>query len=441
MDGDRFVFKGDNNDFLDEDHPSSDRLIGRLWFRIPKGGRALAWLQKPLHLSALIGAVVGAGEANRAVGSRRSVGEGRTRAKRRGGGRKGPVATRKARAHARPTSAKTLRDVAYGATAVLLTCVLVGALAFRRPAQTVVNRKVDYKHDAALTYTAASTPGAVYADGHVHTGDSVFLRLVSSLDVAVTYHLVTEAASIIKGTMALNAKVSDGSGWQHTIALQPAAPFQGNTAAAKGVVDISAVKQLLAAVGQQTGLSMSSAIITITPDVHVAGSIGGRPLDDAFNTGIAFRLDQELLRLEQTPTGQPGDPITASSAKSMSVPTQAPAKLALLGRSISVSLARTVAAVLGLAAAMTAAVAGFILHRRLSHEAGRIELRYGNNILTVLHAEQNALGTTIELASMDDLARIAQENGRPILQQRAAGDSTYVVEVDGSVYRYTVLAR
>jgi hypothetical protein len=90
---------------------------------------------------------------------------------------------------------------------------------------------------------------------------------------------------------------------------------------------------------------------------------------------------------------------------------------------------------------MTAAAAGLLLRRRLHHEAGRIEMRYGNNILTVLHSETDALGTTVELASMDDLARIAQENGRPILQQRADGDSIYVVEVDRSVYRYTVLAR
>lgn len=427
MDGDRFVFKGDNNNFLDQEHPTSDRLIGRLWFRVPKGGRALAWLQQPISLAALIGAVVGAGGARRAVGSRRRAGAGPASASTRGRGRNGPMATSKARrAHARPTPAKTLRDVAYGATAVLLVCLLLGGLAFRRPAQTVVNRKVDYKHDAALTYTATSTPGAVYADGQVHTGDSVFLRLISSVDVAMTYHLVTEAASTVNGTMALNAKVSDGSGWQQTIALQPAAPFQGNTATAKGVLDITAVKQLLAAVGQQTGLSMGSATITLTPDVHVTGNIGGRPLDDAFNSGIAFRLDKDLLRLEQAPTGQPGDPIMVSSAKSVSVPTQAPAKLSLLGRSISVSFARTVATVLGLAALLTAAVAGFLLRRRLSHAAGRIELRYGSNILTVLHAEQNALGTTIELASMEDLARIAQENGRPILQQRTDGDSTYV---------------
>src|SRR5215213_6386114 len=34
-DGDRFVIQGDNNDFLDEDHPSQDQVLGRLFLRVP----------------------------------------------------------------------------------------------------------------------------------------------------------------------------------------------------------------------------------------------------------------------------------------------------------------------------------------------------------------------------------------------------------------------
>ena len=41
MDGDGFVTQGDNNDWLDEDHPSQDEILGRLFLRIPQGGKAL----------------------------------------------------------------------------------------------------------------------------------------------------------------------------------------------------------------------------------------------------------------------------------------------------------------------------------------------------------------------------------------------------------------
>ena len=40
-DADGFVTQGDNNDWLDADEPSQDEILGRLLFRIPRGGIAL----------------------------------------------------------------------------------------------------------------------------------------------------------------------------------------------------------------------------------------------------------------------------------------------------------------------------------------------------------------------------------------------------------------
>src|SRR3954471_12430061 len=40
-DGDRYVFRGDNNDFRDPEHPTRSQLVGKLWLHLPGGGR---WL-------------------------------------------------------------------------------------------------------------------------------------------------------------------------------------------------------------------------------------------------------------------------------------------------------------------------------------------------------------------------------------------------------------
>jgi signal peptidase I len=47
--GDRYVFKGDNNDFLDSYHPTQDQLVGRLWFHVPEVGSLFTWLHAPHH--------------------------------------------------------------------------------------------------------------------------------------------------------------------------------------------------------------------------------------------------------------------------------------------------------------------------------------------------------------------------------------------------------
>ena len=39
--GDRYVFKGDHNDFVDPERPARGQLVGRLWVRVPHGGAVL----------------------------------------------------------------------------------------------------------------------------------------------------------------------------------------------------------------------------------------------------------------------------------------------------------------------------------------------------------------------------------------------------------------
>ena len=43
----RYTFKGDNNSFRDPERPVRSQLVGRLWFRVPAAGRAVAALHIP----------------------------------------------------------------------------------------------------------------------------------------------------------------------------------------------------------------------------------------------------------------------------------------------------------------------------------------------------------------------------------------------------------
>ena len=57
--GARFTFKGDNNDFVDPDHPTADLLVGRLVARIPHGGEYRGLLAKPIVLFPVLAVVFG----------------------------------------------------------------------------------------------------------------------------------------------------------------------------------------------------------------------------------------------------------------------------------------------------------------------------------------------------------------------------------------------
>jgi signal peptidase I len=56
-DGDRYVFKGDNNDFRDKYHATRADLVGQEWIYWPGAGRYLQWLRSPLFFGSLIFAI------------------------------------------------------------------------------------------------------------------------------------------------------------------------------------------------------------------------------------------------------------------------------------------------------------------------------------------------------------------------------------------------
>jgi signal peptidase I len=49
----RYVFKGDNNSFIDPDRPTRSQLVGRLWLHVPTAGRLVQQLQRPPVAAAL----------------------------------------------------------------------------------------------------------------------------------------------------------------------------------------------------------------------------------------------------------------------------------------------------------------------------------------------------------------------------------------------------
>jgi signal peptidase I len=54
-DGNRFVFKGDNNDFEDAYHPTAAQIVGAEWVHIPRVGVIIEHLRVPIVAAVLLG--------------------------------------------------------------------------------------------------------------------------------------------------------------------------------------------------------------------------------------------------------------------------------------------------------------------------------------------------------------------------------------------------
>lgn len=57
MDGDRYVFKGDNNSFTDQYHATQADIVGKEWVYWPDGGTYLNALRNPITFATIIGLI------------------------------------------------------------------------------------------------------------------------------------------------------------------------------------------------------------------------------------------------------------------------------------------------------------------------------------------------------------------------------------------------
>jgi signal peptidase I len=441
--GDRYVFKGDNNHFVDPTHPTHSELLGALWVHVPHGGVVLRLLHSPITAAVLCGLaallLVGTGETKR----RRS--------------RRGKHGHGSARQGASPVTSPdrgapwgiSVRTLLVGVAVLAAVCAAVAAFAHTRPAATPVSQRVHYTQRGHIAYRATAPAGPVYPGGTVSTGQPIFLALVHRLAVTAGYRFAVDAPARLKGTQQVFLQLTGPTGWTRQIALSPVRHFTGSTITTPATIDLRAVQSLLDQVQKATGIPSTGASIGILMKVHVTGTVAGQHVDESFAPNAGFQLQP----LELMPAASP--PPAATGAAATSVPSSetgftpsatgtvtsvsaVPDALQLAGHSIGYATIAWLALAGFLVAGSLGAFLVILLRRnRAFDEAARIRTRYGHLLVPILIGED--LGwPPVDVTSFKALARLAETTGQLILHHQADAVDTYLVNDNGTVYRYQI---
>jgi signal peptidase I len=409
--GDRYTFKGDNNDFVDPEHPTRADLVGAEWLHVGSAGSWLAHLHTPRTAAIVAGLVV-----------LLLVATGGGAAAHRRRGRRGPAPERPAA----QTSAAGFLVAALGAGALFAGAAL-GLVAFTKPLQRTLVQADVYVQHGRFAYAAPVQRGAAYQARRVASGDPVYLRLVRRLPVRFDYRLESERGGAVAGTAGLDAVLRDDEGWRHRFALAPPRPFAGRAVVLRGVLDLVRLRKVIAQFERETGEHNTVYHVRLAPHVRVTGAVAA-----SFAPHADFELDDVRL------APSTGSSLRASSGGAGTRVERA--YLHALGRRASVADARRLASLLGLAGVVLAALGGgLMLTGRRSHEVDEIRRRYEDWIVDVVPGDRPAK-TERRVASMEALARIAERYDRLILHERRDDGDVFLVEDDGIVYVYVVFA-
>jgi signal peptidase I len=447
LDGERYIFKGDNNSWIDGYHPTKAECIGKLWLHLPAAGNFIEQLRIP-HNMAILAAILGLIVMSSITSSADQRKYPTTR--RRAGLTirfvvAGRATQRTAHQNNRPAQQRRAISLAGGSrdmlifalTALACASLLLAIFAFTRATTRAVPDDISYEQTGTFSYSA-DAPDGVYETGSAQTGEPVFRQLSGTVAVQFVYRLATDQPADLRGSSRLAAEISDGSGWKRAIELQANTDFSGSTFNASGKLDFARIQALIDRYEQQAEIQRQQYTLAVVAHVSLAGTLDGQELRDEFAPRLEFLFDRQQLQVAQS-SGGTNSPFTQSQQGMLKRSSQRPSTLALLGLALEVASARRIA-LTGLCLAVSGAfMLGFLLRRAAQiDEPTRIQQLYGRLLIALHDSEPGAGSPLVDVATIDDLVKLAEQHGVMIMHARHGAEQRYFVYDGTLTYRYRV---
>ena len=333
----------------------------------------------------------------------------------------------------------------FTASAVAAVAFLaLSALAFARPATKPIAVKTPYTEKVSFGYHAKAPAGPVYPDGVVTTGDPIFLKLVHRVRVKAHYRLTATAPQRVGGTMEVLLRLTSPTGWNRTIQLAAPKRFTGDYAGADVTLDVPALQSLIRKVEKLTGGTPGAAynlsIIAAGPRDRHAGQPAAHQRLRAGAEPSARRSAAAGRRAARRPRRRPGQGGLTPSRPGHRVATAStkPNTLTVRGHAVPVTTARWIALIGFLLAASAALLSGVRLLGDSSDPTSHVN-RYRHLIVPIAGTTFDPARPPIDVTSIQALAQLAERSERLILHHQRDGADTYLVDDEGTLYRYQAL--
>lgn len=423
--GANYIFKGDNNEWVDSYQPTRSDLIGKYWLFVPRLGSVLVQLRAPWAMALFVAAI------GLALITPVSATQGRKKGQRR---RSAPAQKAKT---VTPPQSQSNRDTLLPLIVLALASAFVIFYAYSRPITQLVPTDTFYTQRGSFAYSAAAPPG-LYSDDRVQTGDPIFRKVINRLDISFTYRFEAEEPGDLTGRGSMDALLTSNSGWERVLPLQAEIPFQGNGTTLQAELDLDAIQRLIDSIQLQTGVGSSSYELHIRPTIAIDGSLGSNAVTDTFAPVLLFQLDSLQLSLARS-GGDAFAQLEPAQEGRVTRQSEAPATVRLLVFTLTIATLRLIGPLGLLLACLGIGLVAWVQWvQRRQPEVERIRERYGPLLIAVQNSNLGQDVPMVYVKSMDDLAKIAERSGRMIMCEEQSALCSFSVYEESAVYRYEV---
>jgi len=352
---------------------------------------------------------------------------------------------------------------------------IAAALAWTAPVQASVSQMRPSVVEYSFTYDAELPANPVYEGSSLHYGDIVFLSVVHTIQVGVTWSVPAPGVEITSGKIGLSVLLTSGAGWQRT--LQTAAPVSFNESSVSATVDVDFAAALALATDINGVVGVNGPLtVTVAAETEVDGHLAssqGQPtrLTEYTRSDMTFDLtpNQAALTSPASATTSRPTPLTTAAtgeiaeasnatgqsstrpggaqqpgvqqviqmvATDVSVPNQ----LSLWAIDADVLFVRYAAT--GLAALAAAlGLSGTIIGARARQrgEPAYIAARYGARLIPLRSMPDARGNTPFELTNFDALIALSNQLGLPVMVDDEGSRVDYYVADSLSMFRYRTI--
>lgn len=411
----RYILKGDNNSWIDNTRPDRTQILGKQWLFIPKVGQQIFWLRKPLNM-ALVTLVLGGGIIFSMV---MQSDQEKTPPKRR---------------RKQKSNIGILEYVLYGLSIFVFLFLVLTIFSFTKPVMDKA-APIPYQQTGVFSYSANGST-TVYDDGQVETGEPVYLKSACVVDFQYSYSFNGPDLEFISGTNALSAVIqNDKTGWKKTLELSPRNSFNAVGFVNNASLDLCNLISMIRGIEEETGVRNSIYSVIIQSEILVEGILAGVQFRDMYTQPLYFKLDDVQFYLSGNSSET--KPSFLSRENSIDNPLMVEKDINFLGTKISVKLIRALS-ILGMLISLCAVVILWLYIDHLSKvdRNGYIRLKYGQIIIETAISGWDKSIMIVDVVNIDELAKIANRHNTMILHTFRDAKHFYLVENEGTVYRY-----
>ena len=422
---DGFILKGDNNDWLDTYHPTKDEIEGTYWFVIPKAGSIIRFLRLPVNFvlfSFVMVFIIGI--------LFRMQNHSKLKKK------KGKMLMSDTQ---NPTGSRDNHmDIFFLSFILMLIGIILAVVSYTKPLEKEIADDIFYSNTSTFSYSGTDEAG-IYDRTGINTGDPIYPSLTCNISMSYGYKFSSMTATAedykkIQGSINVYAVISDPDGWRRSFLLVPDYNFQGRVVRSELSVDICRILDVVEEKEELTQTDVRFYTLSIIPTVTVIGELESVPFDDEYQPIINFEINESVLKLADAETG-----LLLNEEVLLPRRMVVDNNLTILGQSLTINLARQIAWILICMAVVVVAYPAYILILLWREsEATRIQLQNEPVMIEIKTNNIKKRGQiVVEVASIQDLKKMAERYGAVILHQEKGTTHSYSIQDEGMLFLYT----